>query len=372
MMFAPESALVHGRVTVGNHGALARVGFMVNGDGEHFVDAESSGDGDYEALVFPEALGPLTRVEVLDPPREPELDFLRIPVREIRDGTVIDFQLADNALSVTAIDGDTGLGIPGAEIRVSQARTHSEWNRRFIADGNGKVVLPPIPQETELAIEASATGYRHADPVLLSVTEDFREESTTLLLEPEGETGTITLLLPDGSPAAGAAVAVFPSLDGIWVWEGLADAQGNVSVPEHLASGWICGTHDEGGWLLFPWRESSDEDPTVSFPARGQPLSAKVVTLAGDPVPFARLRVWLRDRRIGDALLAWLTGGAAAVSAEGFWVCRNPPPQSLEVLAWNPYDRNLDPKALAGEYDYLRTTVRYPWMGWNEVEAIVR
>jgi hypothetical protein len=384
----PELIEVWGVVRHGGAPHPATVAFRTVAGDE--VEAEAGEDGAYRAL----ALQPLAWVEVgLDGvDQEPWADFLMPP---LATGRELDFDLSDAVIAVRVVDaasgapiggaevgvrseyaspgdggdgGDAHVGLPGTTRRPAPSRGRA-LGRDHAAGADGTVRLPP-PRPGRLEIHATAEGYRPlAEPLVVEIPDPPQDREVEVALEPVGETLSLRLTLPDGSPAAGAeARRVEAAPPHRALSTARADAAGVVAVPLEPRQGLLLLRHPAAGFGVLDWARRADEGAAAwTFPPAAPPLTLRVLAPGGEaPARTAGIALWVDGRRLSDGLLYWLTGNPPRARG-GAWLARGLPAGPVRVLAWLP---ESDAEAASGALDSLADEVGFPWPATVEIEAV--
>jgi hypothetical protein len=83
--------------------------------------------------------------------------------------------------------------------------------------------------------------------------------------------------------------------------------------------------------------------------------------------PKADLALWVDGKRLDGWWIAWLTGAEPTTDVNGYWIGRNLPRGTVEILAWGPQARE---EASSGSLDSQAVEVRFPWSDPVEVRAV--
>lgn len=379
----PEVIEIDGTVRRGGEPHPATVRFQ-GGSGE-FVEATADESGEYRV----QTLELLRRVEVhLDGvDHQPWQDLYFRPIDSSRR---IDFDIPDAGVRVKVVDAATREPIPGA--RVSARNDYGELReprpgapadtggRRqrervlaatYEADGDGVARLPP-PRPGGLEVHASAEGHRPLEePVFLEIADPPQDVELEIGLEAYGETVAVRLLLPDGSPAAGAEVRRVDSLAERGVgFVGRADAAGIVEVPAEQASGLLLATHPAAAFGIADWQRLRAQHGTEWSlpPAASHPLSLRVWDPSGEvPAQAAPLAVWVGEHKLTGWWLHRLLDAPPQTDENGFWTARNLPQAPVRVLVWS---HRLQGQAASGSLDALATEIEYPWPATVDLRAV--
>lgn len=399
LLLKPDLIALRGTVFHGDDEHPAKLTF--NTVGGTPVVAETDEKGAYEAVL----LEPVRNVsiELADVRQEPYVDFFWQAIEASRE---LDFHLPDVTYAVKVLDTATGKGIAAAAVMVRNAylpdpepgekeqeeEVDGEVGRpdprqepaarrqrekvvmqRASTDESGVARLPPLRRGT-LDVQASAEGYSPMRQSLKGLAIDGETDRTfEVLLDPVGPTAALRLLLPDGSPAAGAEVMLVDSLaTGNSLFSGRADGQGVVRLPRQEA-GLVLARHPGAAFLIREWRPTGGDDPANVMAwnlaaASERPLTVRIRDASGkNAAASAELAVWVDGHRLSGRLLAWLTGGSPLADPSGAWQGANLPRGPVAVLAWEPPARE---QASAGSLDPQATAVGYPWPDPVEVRAL--
>ena len=367
-LLAPDAVRIHGEVTVDGDPAAASVGFLTNRSSRtEEVAAESMTDeyGEFTAVVFSEQVQPVALVSIGD--REPL--WWWIEAMPLRDGDRLVIEIEGRPMDLRIVDATSGEGITEATVAYGWEGTGG-GGRQTNADDQGKVSLPPIPAE-RLKVFVRAPGYRQSQRTIdLRNNDETREVEIPLQREPEEN--SIAILLEDGSPAAGAEIALVPSEGALPRSIKTADNEGRFTIEPGRPDEIYAIRHRQGGTSIG--RVSGiTGSREISLSAGGNSLRIRVVEPGGSPVPYAQIALWMNGLRIQGGFLAWLAGGADAADRNGEWTLHNIPPHAVELLAWQLSEDQERLQALSnGEMDYRRQSFRPPWNEQQVLEAVLR
>jgi hypothetical protein len=254
--------------------------------------------------------------------------------------------------------------IAGAAITLRSTSLNPDTNRnassvlQFKTSTASLTELPPVrPGSVDVTVRAD--GYEDAAPVTLTIDESMTDQVVDVPMKRSGDTVSLKLLLPDGSPAAGAEVAAASKAMTI-TWRGAADLQGIVRVPKTLGGDYLLLRHHEGASGIATFPASYDALPPMSFLPPGPPLTIRFVdsnsaTIGPDS---ARVVAWRGGSRLDGEVLAFLTWSSAVTAIDGTWVARNLQQLPIRVLgARRAGWRDLD----GGHLDALATEIPFPW-----------
>lgn len=354
-----EALSIYGTVLFGDKPHPATIDFMTGKIADP-LHVETDDEGDYEVLlVMPAAYG----IGVT-------LAGRSLPFwihREIdRDGRV-DLRLPANDFRFRVRDSISGKPISGAEI-IMDNRGEDGFTSSLLAvtDAEGWAFAHPM-RAGVLEYSARAESYRPSEFSAETVPDADEELSRTIeiLLEPEGDEQKVAVRLASGQPAAGADLTVL-SAGGAPTWKGVADPNGEVSIPSSLAGSQVLVRHSAAGSAPRLWSGSS-EGWILDPPA--PPLRVKAVLTNGDPAPWSGVVVWVNGVRLTGAALSWLAGGPVSTDREGVWVWSNPPATALGLLLFRP-DKELLALFKTGALDQMRSVVPYPWPPTVEIEVV--
>jgi hypothetical protein len=212
-------------------------------------------------------------------------------------------------------------------------------------------------------VVVQAKGYRKSTPVSVAISETG-ETPIRILLQPEASGQGRTLQLPDGTPAAGARVAIIDP-GGALVFTGAADQQGVIQIPDRPPGASLLAAHPRAGAIALPWNETQyDAETPIRLAPLAPPLSVRAVDSAGSPAGSASVFIWVGPVRIGGAALAFLTGTPAATTAWGTWDAAGLPAAPVRILV----TRAPEAAVMSGAYDALATTIAFPWSGVAETK----
>lgn len=376
----PELIEVFGTVHRGGEPHPATVSFeTVTGDS---IEATTDEGGGYHAF----ALHPLRWVTVqLDSvDQEPWRELFAPAIERTQE---LDFDISAAEVTVHVIDARTGEAIDGAVVRArnkyrapvaaeGEGDTESGRGERAIAgshsaDVSGIVRLPP-PRPGRLELRAEAEGYRPMrQPQVVEIQDPPQDRTLTILLEPLGDTVRIRLLLPDGTPAAGAEVMRVQALTELRPLSlDRADAEGVVEVPMAPAEGLLLLRHSRAAFGIVDWASWTDEEHVVwTFsPAAGSALSLRVSDPSGEaPAAGASISLWLAGRELAGMALHWLLDARPTTDRNGFWTAERLPAGPVRVLARMRRD---EAGIGTGAFETLAVDVPYPWPPMVDVRAV--
>lgn len=267
-------------------------------------------------------------------------------------------------MQVKAVDATTGQGIAGATVTYKNTwEDEAEGTRgnmmQLSTNDLGEVLLPPLRKGT-VEIIATAGGFEPSEPIRRR-TADVQ---TVVQVPLSPATGTdLSLVLPDGSPAAGAeAIGVAGTTV---VWSRQADPSGLLKVPTEF-SGVIAARHAQSAGVTVRWHSGTRVD-LVQLKNAAPSLRLQVVDKGGQPVGGAWVVVWFGETPVTDAALSFLTQTPATTPGAGWWIGRNLPAAPVRILALRSADAL--PQASVGAYDRLATVIQFPWR--NDVKVTV-
>lgn len=350
--FALQPYVVSGVVSHGDERAKARIEFRRDDS----IHTKSDASGRYEVVLW-EGGKYVAEIRLEDEPGVPShLDLVNVD----HSTTTLDFHIPRAIHRVRVLDDQSGAPIAGALITVFNVWNDPEQGRRNVgrnvATGpQGEALLPGLRPGTA-EVHASAEGYQGAEPVTLVAGPGQPARTIEIRLRPREASRTASVLLPDGSAAAGARLSALAA--GAPVWSGMADKDGSVAIPSALDAEMLLASHPGAG--LFAGRWTGGGQPlTVRLPRAAAPVVVKVVRSDGSAARFAPVTIWLDGLPISDPALAVFTGAVAATDGEGVWVGRNLPPAGFRIAAVRSRSRTSGPAAL----EPLSTQVPFPWPG---------
>ncbi len=348
--FLLEPIVVHGTVYLGKEAAPGRIAFEY---AEHDqVTAETDERGEYHATFWSRGIY-FAKVTLVGDPAAPFID----PVDIEHDGT-LDVHLPNNRILARVIDARSGKPIADATINVFTEASHNvvgdmALGQRYVVDDGGRLVLPRL-RPGRVTIGASATGYARSDPQVIEIGESTERDITFTLTRLD--TVRSHVVLPSGSPAAGAEALVMDAVGRDVLWRGTAGADGNLEIGTAGIAGLLIVRHPQAAAMARSL--SSVGESLLLAPADPMPLTVRSTDSSGNPVRFALLALWIDGIRLSDqpaAFAAWSNIGMTDV--EGLWIGRNLPAVPLRMLA----TKRLTPVDLAtGAYDSLAQTIPYP------------
>jgi Carboxypeptidase regulatory-like domain len=348
--FALQPYVVSGVVSHGDERAKARIEFRRDDS----IHTKSDASGRYEVVLW-EGGKYVAEVRLDDEPGVPShLDLVNVD----HSTTTLDFHIPRAIHRVRVLDDRTGSPIARALITV-----FNTWNdpvegqrkvgRNVAAGADGEAFLPGLRPGTA-EVHASAEGYDGTDPVSMIVGPGQPARTIEIRLRPRDAGRKAAVLLPDGSPAAGARLSAVSA--GAPVWTATAGDDGSVAIPTSLPAQVLLASHPRAGLFVSRWVDGS-EPLTVRLPAAAPPVVVKVLRGDGTPARFVPVVLWLNGFPVTDPALTVFTGSIAATDGEGVWIGRNLPAAALRIAAVRNRDRITDPAAI----ESLSTPIAYPW-----------
>ncbi len=364
VVFEPPAYRVSGTVFRGDEGAAAEITFdMMRGeDYQVLVDTDESGH--YETKLF--RSGSYAALVRLDgSAANPHTELLW---DEIQDDAVVDFRVPDNHFEVLVVDAETGQGISKARVSAGNTSTKGVKSASSAITGeDGRAKLRPL-RVGEASCWVEADGYLRSNEVVFPVGEDPEQQEIRIALLPVEKAGPLLVRLGSGAPAAGAELLAVESLAGAPpLWEGQADQDGFVEIPEALDGAFLLVRHPQASSAVHPWSgEDNGSDPSsLTLPPATPPLWIQLKHPWGEPAAWAAMAMWIDGRRIANPALRWLTR-SQRVNGEGLWRGHHLPPAPVKVLAWKAGSDGEHANAL----ESMATVVPFPWSGTIEVETI--
>ncbi len=275
---------------------------------------------------------------------------------------------------VHVVDAETGSGVPSARVIAFNRYVDDDVEKTVaqdtLTDESGLGELPPL-RSGSVEVRASADGYRRMrEPLRATVDESEAVRELELRLRPLGETAALRVLLPDGSPAAGASGFLMESLaPSHELFSGKADSAGVVELPRSLEGAVLLITHPAAGFDVRVWRPLETEEPAdLRLPARStEQLVVRVIDpWSREPVRHAELALWVEGIRLSGGALQRATSTRGLTDVNGYWTALNLPAGEIAVLAWGFPGRS---EALAGVLDTQAIEIDYPWPAVIEVFA---
>ncbi len=353
---------VNGRVYYGDDPVQATITFLTDADPKESLKVRTDTDGKYEALFAkPEAYTAVVDLEGRAAPY-PVVGF------DVKGDTTIDIRLPGNAYRFRVTRKDDGRPIEGARIVVQNRESTEDSvfvSMRLVTDEQGRATAQPLRSGT-VVVSVDADGFVRLTRPEEAVV-DKGERDIDLSLEPLGPTDTLTLLLPNGQPAAGANVLVHSDReDRIET----ADGSGRVAIPRAGAGGLVLVRAAGAAVTARPWR---GEDQTWRLDTAREPLVIHAVRADGSSVRAAVGVLWLDGVRLSGRLLAWLTSTGGGTDAAGYWILRNLPARPLQVLFWRSTASNyalMAQQVAQQRFDAMRTIINAPWPATVDVKVL--
>jgi hypothetical protein len=176
-------------------------------------------------------------------------------------------------------------------------------------------------------------------------------------------------MLPDGRQASGAAAFLVPLSGAPPLWTGSADENGLLKIPAEYGC-LLAVRHQEAGFLLRQWSPEPSQ-LRVELPCRAPPLVIHAVNAAGEPMPWARARLWVDDVELSGILPRLIMPGLGpAADGNGVWRLDGLPAGDIGVLLWAAYRSDLSDQIVSGQLDHRQTRISFPWSEPFRVEAL--
>ncbi|HYC90622.1 MAG TPA: hypothetical protein VEO54_15505 [Thermoanaerobaculia bacterium] len=348
VLFSLEPVVLTGNVTLGGEEARAVLRFVLGKK----LEVETDEHGRFEILLWQKGRYGL-QVTLPDHPGQPPFhDLIRVP-----GDTHLDLDIPKNAFRLLVRDSSTRKPIAGVKVdgrnRFESADEERGTAIRVETGEDGEAALPPIRPGT-LEIYASAAGYAKSE-LTRPVGKGDLKETIEIALTPLGSENSVAVLLPDGSPAAGAAVTIVDR-HGRFTFTGETGRDGLAILPPDLG-GTLVVKHPQAGTEV---REHAPgrTPPPIRMRPLAPPLRISFVDEAGQPVPSAEVLVVVDGLRLsGNALAAW-SGFSSATSTRGIWFAFTPPAAPIRIVA----ARSATIATIAaGAYDQQAQDVAFPW-----------
>ncbi len=359
----PEPIEVTGQVLLEGEGHSALLKFTtLRGE---ILEARADELGRYRLL----AVASLKFVSVdLENGQAPFVDFFAKPLDASR---ILDFQLDAAGHRVQVTDSKTGKPVAGAFVAVSNSFPASpaaelpkagqvplKTVSQSVTTGEDGSALLPSLRPGKLGLRASAPGYRDpAQPAAFSIDEHDRSRTFEIQLIPQGPLATLRLEKADGSPAAGAEVALISSLDadGQVLFTGTCNTEGIASVPGD--PGFLLIRHSESSSRWMPWPISGTPE-TVRLAPATPPLALRIENAERRAMPRAQVALWLGGRKLEGSTLSWLFRSRGSADLDGYLTLTGVPAMPIAVLAWAP---SQFANARGGAFDGHAVQVSPPW-----------
>lgn len=373
LLLEPDFIALWGTVTVDDEPHPVKLELTTVGNSQ--TTAESDDAGVYEVAV----VAPLrsVQIEFLD---SPLADHIEVYFEAIESSRQLDFDLPGIRNLIEVVDAVTGEPIPDAKVNVSnryqeynerRGQSGEVANHRVAETGDDGVVAWAAFHEGEIELTAQAEGYLPSpQPVTETVRDPERRRTFRLPLQPLGETVELTLLRPDGSPAAGAELMLSTDLEMSNVVYGAeTDAEGRAAVPRQPAGTYLLARHPETAAAIRSWAPAQGEETaTLALPAAAPPLTVEVRTAdGGAPARRVQLYAWIDGFRLSGGALYFVTGARPHPDANGFWVAPSLPARPIALLV---NELSVADEARAGQLDTLATEIPYPWPQPAVVRAV--
>ena len=349
VLFSLEPVVLTGNVTLGGEEARAVLRFVLGKK----LEVETDARGRFEILLWQKGRYGL-QVTLPDHPAQPAFhDLIRVP-----GDTHLALDIPKNALRMLVRDSATGKPVTGAKVHLRnrfESGDEARGTRISVETGeNGEAALPPIRPGT-LEIQASAAGYAKNELERPVGKEDLKE-TIEIALTPLGQENSVAVLLPDGSPAAGATVMVVDA-HGRFVFTSETNRDGMAVLPPDLG-GTLVVKHPAAGAEAREHVPGRTPPPPIRMRPLAPPLRLTFVDEAGQPVPSAEVLVIVDGMRLsGNVLAAW-SGSSSVTSTRGMWFGFTPPAAHVRIVA----ARSATIETIgAGAYDKQVQDVPFPW-----------
>lgn len=358
----PEPIEVEGQVLLEGEGHPARLDFTtLRGE---ILETRADELGRYRLLAV-EAL----KFVSVDPEngQAPFVDFFEKPLDASR---ILDFQLDAAGHRVQVTDAKTGKPVAGAFVAVSNSfaaataegvpqagQAPLKTVSQSVTTGEDGSALLPSLRPGKLGLRASAPGYRDpAQPAVFSIEEQDRSRTFEIQLAPQGPLASLRLEKTDGSPAAGAEVALISSLDaGQVLFTGTCDTEGIASIPGD--PGFLLIRHSGSASQWMPWPISGTPE-TVRLAPAAPPLALRIENAERRAMPRAQVALWLGGRKLEGSTLSWLFRSRGSADLDGYLTLTGVPATQIAVLAWAP---SQFASARSGAFDAHAVQVSPPW-----------
>ncbi|HEV7765615.1 MAG TPA: carboxypeptidase-like regulatory domain-containing protein [Thermoanaerobaculia bacterium] len=348
---------ITGRVTQNGKPVHARIALRY---GRNMPKTETDERGDYALRVWRQGRYQLEVAPMQPPATEPHLDMLVITADK-----VVDIDLPANRLTLRVIDEANRKPIGAAQVSVRSAWKGSRVTIRPVTtNAAGVVQLPPF-YPGEVTLQASAEGFLDGQPLRVPILDRMEPKEIEIALQRDAASTPLSVMLPNGTPAAGAEVIAIRDLLEMSpvLWRDRADGSGVIRVPQSMSGAFLAVRHEHAAGLIRPWQPDGGSSWSLSSPATQRVI---VQARGHDDRNLAGFDVigWIDNVRVGGELLAFLTWSMPVTNGHGIWIGRNLPAAPLRVL--------IAPRAsLSGSgLDALATTIPYPWSGTQFVQGI--
>ncbi|HYK03061.1 MAG TPA: carboxypeptidase-like regulatory domain-containing protein [Thermoanaerobaculia bacterium] len=344
--------------TVTRNGSPARANVALR-SGRNLVAARTDEQGAYELHVWQAGRYQLEIAPDVEQ-MEPFIEMVRI-----RGDETLDFDFPDNEYTLRVSDSVTREPVAGASISVLTSWNDADGGerrtgRKVVVDERGLAALPPLFVGS-IELHARADGYYDAEPrtVRIPAGAQGAPQLIDIALRPVSDGVTLTLLLPDGRPAAGAEVLLLRDTSGAVIWGDRADEAGVVRVPNSPGAAVVAVRHPNAASIVRAWQSGSDELRWPLPPSAPQPLVVKAESRTGEPLRNALVVAWIGDLRVSEQLLSFVTWSGSFTDRAGLWTARNLPAAPLRLLVVsNRADLSV---AGTGGYDGSAEWIQHPW-----------
>ncbi len=352
VVLRPDVYHISGTVYFGKDPHPATIRFGTGG--ERFTSVETDDDGRYEVVLFHPGFY-MIRVTPRGFPDRGYLLMLDEPIERDRE---LDLHVPGNRFTVRTVN-EAGKPVPSVSLSVfSKTDAGRTKSSPSATDEEGVVVLPPLDPGrvtvtvTDDRFEKSSVG--------AEVSEDAEERELRLVVRPKDGNGVeLAVLLPGGSPAAGARVLMMAPLPaGTVLWQGSTDGFGVCTVPRKFLGEMAVVLHPGTGMTLLPLADPGENGKlTVRLELAAPPLVLGVTLAGGRPLPqqFTRLLLIAGGVHLPSFLLQEM--GVLSLAPSGSqWVLSGLPRRPVGLLVWKA-DPTLDRAAMGGGLDTRAVTV---------------
>jgi hypothetical protein len=294
----------------------------------------------------------------------PELPPFRDVVR-FEESRTYDIHIPALRLALRVFDADGNTPLPAATIELRNTYVNPETERQATNVLSVTTAAAPITELPPLHLgQAEATvraaGYETAGPIAFAVDTAVAERIIDVPMKRVADSVPLRIVLPDGSPAAGAEVATAsPSMT--LTWTGLAGVDGIARLPKTLGGSYLLIRHAAGASSLTRLPATYEAVTPISLEPSAPPLTIRFVESDGKPIgpAPAYVALWYFSGRVTGPVLAFLSWSSATTLTDGTWTARNlTAGYSVRVVA----SRRGGFEALkSGLFDGQAAAVAYPW-----------
>lgn len=242
----------------------------------------------------------------------------------------------------------------GTTYKDHDGKDRRRW-ARVETDNNGSAALTPLdPGPLTVVVEADGFQKKELQATAAGTTTP---QHISVALDPLGDTTPLTILRPDGTPAAGAQVALSDGEQLLWTGE--TDTNGRIEIAKRSGNLLVRDTQSSIACIA-----PGPEHITLGPPA--EPLTANF-TVNGGPAKYTIITLTLGPCTLRGNALNFLTGRPGMSDASGRWSVALLPREPIRVIA---VTQQAMAAAQSGAMNHFTVTIPWPWpMPLPDIEA---